>query len=188
MGNNGYIYKIGVSVRYVDSSVELPMKWCYVVYLCQQLLDVLPPSTVPRGRPISEGMVNVLRSYNPVVSLMCLWTCVLCLFYNFNFGWILEEHGCHDWSVSHWPIRVDPCSQSPYLYILVTIFIYIFNTTIIISMFKYLIICCATRTHCGHACMAHHSVELGASKSICCCPLRPLPTYLSIYSSYYITL
>ena len=72
MGNNGYIYYIGVSVRNVNSSVELPMKWCFVVYLCQQLLDVLPPSLVPRGRPSSEGMVYVLRSYNIVVLQLCL--------------------------------------------------------------------------------------------------------------------
>ena len=87
MGNKGYLYYICGYVRYVDSSVELPLKWCNVVYLCQHLLDVLPPSTVPRGRSITEGMVNVLRSYNPVVLLLSLWTCVLCLFY------ILQSNG-----------------------------------------------------------------------------------------------
>ena len=96
MGNNGYIYYIGVSVRYVNSSVELLMRWCFVVYVCQQFIDVLPPSAVPRGRPNSEGMVSMLRSYNNVVLQLCLWTCVVSLCYNFKVGWILEEHGRHD--------------------------------------------------------------------------------------------
>ena len=70
MGNKGYLYYIRGYVRYVDSSVELPNQWCNVVPLCLLTLDVLPPSTASRGRPITEDMVNVLRSYNLVVLLM----------------------------------------------------------------------------------------------------------------------
>ena len=94
--------------RFVNSSVELLIMWCLVVNVCQLFMDVLPPSSVPRGRP-NSGMVITLRSYNDVVLLMCLWTYVLSVCYNFNTGWILEEHGRHDWTVSLWSIRVDPC-------------------------------------------------------------------------------
>ena len=153
--------------------------WCFMVNLCQQFLDVLPPSASPRGRPISAGMIMYFRSYNNLVSLVCLWTCVftICL----HVGLILEEHDCHEWTVSTWSIRVDPCSKQSYIYISFTIFIYIFTTIIILSISNIPFNCCATRTHCGH-----HSVELGASNSLCCCPLLPFPAYLSRFSSYYI--
>ena len=140
-----------VYVRFFNSSVELLIKWCFVVYVFQQFMDVLPPSAVPRGRSNSERMVITLRSYNNLVLQLCLWACAVRLCYNFNVGWILEEHGRHDWTVSLWSIRVDPCPKSPYIYIYFIISIYILITTIIISILKILFNCCATRTHCGHA-------------------------------------
>ena len=142
LGFQGYIYYIVVYVRFVNSSVELLIMWCLVVNLCQLIMDVLPPSAAPRGRPISAGMVINLRSYTNLVSLLCLWTCVFTIC--FNVGLILEEHGCHEWTISTWSIRVDPCSKQSYIYIFFIIFIYIFTTTIIISILKnfpYLLCC-----------------------------------------------
>ena len=55
-------------------------------------------------------------------------------------------------------------------------------------MFNYLIICCATRTHHCQALVAQRGVELGASKRMCYFPLNPQPSYLLIYSLYYITI
>ena len=92
-----------------------------------------------------------------------------------------------DWFMDNWSIRVDPCLKSIYNYIYSIIPLYNIITTINLSILNFPLICCATRTHCGHAWMAHHSVELGASKSTCCCPLIPHPTYLLIYSPYYIS-
>ena len=125
LGFQGYIYYIVVYERFVNSSVELLIMWCLVVNVCQLFMDVLPPSAVPRGRP-NSGMVITLRSYNDVVLLLCLWTYVLSVCYNFNTGWILEEHGRHDWTVSTWSIRVDPCSKYPYIYIYFSQFLSIY--------------------------------------------------------------
>jgi hypothetical protein len=151
----------------------------------------------------------VLWIYTLLVLLMCPWTSYFRLFFNFNIGQILEEHGCSIWFSVNWSIRVDPCSKSIYIYIYFIIFLHIISTNITISILNFPLTCCATRTTCGHAWMAHHSVELGASKSTltccatwshccralvaqrsvelgaskstCCCPLIPHPTYLLIY-------
>ena len=63
---------------------------------------------------------------------------------------------------------------------------YIISKIIIISIFNSLKICCATRTHRCRALVAQRGVELGASKCMCYCPLKPHPSYISIYSHYYI--
>ena len=63
----------------------------------------------PRLRFLGEGLFQKAL-------LLCLWTCVLSVCYNFYVGWILEEHGRHDWTVSLWAIRVDPCPKSPYIF------------------------------------------------------------------------
>ena len=68
----------------------------------------------------------MLRSYNYLVLHLCLWTCALCLCYTFNVGWILEQHGRHDWTVSLWYIRVDPCPKSPYIYTFNNSYLYIY--------------------------------------------------------------
>ena len=60
------------------------------------------------------------------------------------------------------------------------IFIYIFTTTITISILNITFTCCVVWTH------YFRGVGLMASRSTCCCPLRPLPTYSSRFSSYYI--
>jgi hypothetical protein len=137
VGNQGYLYHICGSVHYVDSSVELRIKWCQVVYLCSLFLNELPPSTVPRGRPITEGSIVSLWSYNFLVLLMCTRTCFLRMCLNFNYGHILEEHGCPNRSVVNWPIRVDPCSKSLYLSIYYLISTYHIITTINISILKF---------------------------------------------------
>ena len=166
LGFQGYIYYIVVYVRFDNSSVELLIMWCFMVNLCQQFMDVLPPSASPRGRPISAGMIIYLRSYNNLVSLLCLWTCVFNIC--FNVGLILEEHGCHEWTVSTWSIRVDPCSKQSYIYIFFIIFIYIFTTTIIISILKISLTCCVVWTHRCRARVAQRGVGLMASRSTCC--------------------
>ena len=156
--------------------------WCFMVNLCQQFLDVLPPSASPRGRPISAGMIMYFRSYTNLVLLLCLWTCVLSIC--FNVGRILEEHGCHEWTVSTWSIRVDPCSKQSYIYTFFIIFIYIFITSITISILishKFEI-----KVHTFSPAFAAGFCDDIDSKSICCCPLRPFPTYSYIFSSYYI--
>ena len=89
--------------------------------------------------------------------------------------------------MDNWSIRVDPCLKSIFLYIYFINFVYIIFTTIIISILYSSKICCATWSHCCRALEAQRSVELGASKSTCCCPLIPHPQYLSIYSFYYIS-
>ena len=123
-----------------------------------------------------------------MVSLLCQWIFYLSLTLNFNLVHILKEHGFPTWSLAHWSIRVDPCPKSIYLYIYFIKLLYIISTTIIISILYYSKIWCATWSHCGHAWMAHHSVELGASKSTCCCPLTPQPNYSSRFSSYHIVI
>jgi len=188
MGNKGYLYYIGGFARYVNSSVELHRLKCSVVYLCSLILEELPPSTVRRGRPIPEGRTLLLWSNTSLVSLLCQWILFLSLTFNFNLVNILEEHGCPNWSLALWSIRVDPCPKLPYLYIYIINLLYILSTNIIISILNSSKICCATWSHCCRALEAQRSVELGASKSTCCCPLIPHPQYLSIYSFYYISI
>ena len=50
--NEGYIYYICGFARYDISSVELIAQWYEVVQQSMEVSTVLPPSTVPRGRPI----------------------------------------------------------------------------------------------------------------------------------------
>ena len=188
MGIIGYLYYIRGFERYVNSSVELHRVKCSVLHLLLLILVELPPSTVRRGRPIPEGRTLFLWSNTSLVSLLCQWIFYLSLTLNFNLVNILEEHGCPTWSLALWSIRVDPCPKTIYFYIYFIKLLYILSTTIIISILNSSKICCATWSHCGHAWMADNSVELGASKSTCGCPLIPHPQYLSIYSFYYISI
>ena len=115
--NEGYIYYISGFARYDISSVELIVQWNEVVQLSLEVSTVLPPSTVPRGRPMPEGIFFNWWSYNNLVSLLCLWTYSRRLCSNLNYDHILEEHGWPDWFMDNWPIRVDPCLKSIYNYI-----------------------------------------------------------------------
>jgi hypothetical protein len=137
-----------------------------MVYISSLFLNALPLSTVSRGRPIPEGSISYRWSYSYLVSLLCLWTYSLRLCFDLNFGHILEKHGCPDWSVVNWPIRVDPCFKSFYMSIFLMNFLYNIITIINICILISPLICCATWSHCDHAWMTHHSVELGVSKSI----------------------
>ena len=56
-GQEGYIYYICGFARYDNSSVELIAQWNEVVQQSMKVFTVLPPSTVPRGRPMPEGII-----------------------------------------------------------------------------------------------------------------------------------
>ena len=180
MGNKGYLYYIGGFARYVNSSVELFRLKCSVVYLCSLILEELPPSTVRRGRPIPEGRTLLLWSNTSLVSLLCQWILFLSLTFNFNLVNILEEHGCPNWSLALWSIRVDPCPKLPYLYIYFIKLLYIISTTIIISILNSHQFETNVNTYFP-ALVAGLCEDDVASKSICCCHMNPHPKYLFIY-------
>ena len=181
MGNKGYLYYIGGFARYVNSSVELFRLKCSVVYLCSLILEELPPSTVRRGRPIPEGRTLLLWSNTSLVSLLCQWILFLSLTFNFNLVNILEEHGCPNWYLAPWSIRVDPCPKLPYLYIYFINLLYILSTITTIFLLNYLQfefdVSAFSPTLVAGLC-----ADL-ISKSTCYCPLKPHPNYSSRFPS-----
>ena len=141
--NEGYIYYICGFARYDISSVELiaqwswllsGMKWCN--YLWKSLMSY------PRLRFLGEGpcqraLFSNWWSYNNLVSLLCLWTYSWRLWSNLFYGHILKKHGCPDWSMDNWPIRVDPCLKSIYNYVYFIIPLYNIITTINLSILNF---------------------------------------------------
>ena len=90
-----------------------------------------------QGKAHSRGQANNCKELQlPGVPLVSMDLLSMCLF-NFNFGHILEEHDCREWSVSHWPIRVDPWPKSLYLYLYFINFMYSISKIIIISILKF---------------------------------------------------
>ena len=106
-----------------DCSVKLIAQWSWLLSgmkWCNNLWKSL--LCYPRLRFLGEGpcqraLFSNWWSYNNLVSLLCLWTYSWRLCSNLNFGHILEKHGCPDWSIDNWPIRVDPCFKTIYIYI-----------------------------------------------------------------------
>jgi hypothetical protein len=135
--NEGYIYYICGFARYDISSVELIAQWNEVVQLSLKVSNELPPSTVSRGRPMPEALFSNWWSYNNLVSLLCLWTYSWRLWSNLFYDHILKKHGCPNWSMDNWPIRVDPCLKSIYNYIYFIIPLYDIITTIILSILNF---------------------------------------------------
>jgi hypothetical protein len=113
-GNKGFLYYICGCARYVNSLVELYVQSSRVMCSSVICFGVLPPSSVLRGRLISESNTTCLCVYNLIVLLLCpqtpsnrhhhleeLFSYLLCLF---NYNWTIRVDPFFNWS-----IRVVPC-------------------------------------------------------------------------------
>ena len=145
----GYYYKVylgsmkGIYIIYVVLHVMTSaqwswllsgMKWCNNLWkslLCYPCLRFLGEG------PCQRALFSNWWSYNNLVSLLCLWTYSWRLWSNLFYDHILKKHGCPDWSMDNWPIRVDPCLKSIYNYIYFIIPLYDIITTIILSILNF---------------------------------------------------